>query len=287
MNPGRILVTGATGNVGRPLVSVLKERGARIRLALREASKPDAELMGEGTEAVAFDFERPTTFGEALRGVDKIFLLRPPHIADPKRGIAPFVRAAKAAGVRHVVFLSLLGAEKVPVMPHRRIEKVIEEAGLPCTSLRAAYFMQNLVVMHRDDIRLRSEIFVPAGGGKTSFVDTRDIARVAAKALVEEGHEGKAYDLTGPEALDFYEVARILSEVLGKSIRYARPGAVRFVRESVARGVPLEFALVMTGIYTATRVGLAGRVSPVMGEILGRAPTTMRRFVEENAGGWR
>jgi uncharacterized protein YbjT (DUF2867 family) len=252
-----------------------------VRAAVRDPGK----VKAEGVEAVAFDFGRKETFGPALAGVTRLFLLRPPPAGSDV--LTDFLRAARGAGVRHVVFLSLLGAESAPFMPHARIEKRIAAEGLPCTSLRAGFFMQNLSTTHRDDIRLRDEIFLPAGKGLTSFVDTRDIALVAAKALTEEGHAGRAYDLTGSEALDFHEVAAIFSEVLGRRIRYAEPGAIRFVRGAVTRGVPLPMALVMTGIYTVTRVGRAGRVAQALGELLGRPPITVRRFVEDHAALFR
>jgi NmrA-like family len=172
-----------------------------------------------------------------------------------KRHLLPVVRAAKDAGVRHVVFLSLLGVEKNQVVPHAKVERFILEAGVPHTFLRPSFFMQNLSTTHRDDIREHHEIFVPAGQGRTGFIDARDIAAVAARTLLEDGHEGKVYDLTGSEALTYAEVAALITEVLGRPIRYPAPGALRFAARWYARQQPVAIIAVMTGIYTVCRPG--------------------------------
>ncbi|HYO69138.1 MAG TPA: SDR family oxidoreductase [Archangium sp.] len=278
----RVLVTGASGNVGAPLVEHLVAGGARVLVASREGTRAPA-----GTRAVRFDFEDASTHAPALEGVEKVFLLRPPAISDVKRHLLPVVRAVKDAGVRHVVFLSLLGVEKNRVMPHAQVERFLLEAGLPHTFLRPSFFMQNLSTTHRDDIREHGEIFVPAGKGRTGFIDARDIAAVAARTLLEDGHEGKAYDLTGSEALTYAEVAALFTEVLGRPIRYPAPGALRFAARWYARKQPAAFIAVMTGIYTVCRLGLAGTVTPETQTLLGRAPISMRQFIQDHRACWR
>lgn len=198
----------------------------------------------------------------------------------------PFVDAAEEAGTERVVFLSLLGAEKNPVVPHRRIERHLEASGLSYTFLRASFFMQNLTTVHREEIRERREILVPAGRGRTSFVDARDLAAVAARALTEPGHEDRAYPLTGAEALDYFEVAEVLSEVVGRRIVYARPTVPEFWRAARARGLPAGFVAVMVGIYATARLGLAGRVTDDLARVLGRPPTTLRRFAADHREAW-
>ncbi|MFY0562474.1 SDR family oxidoreductase [Archangium lansingense] len=277
-----MLVTGATGNVGAPLVEHLVAGGAQVLVASREGTRAPA-----GTRAVRFDFENPATHAPALERVEKVFLLRPPAISDVKRHLLPVVRAAKEAGVRHVVFLSLLGVEKNPRMPHAHVERFLLEAGVPYTFLRPSFFMQNLSTTHRDDIREHGEIFVPAGKGRTGFIDARDIAAVAARTLLEAGHEGKAYDLTGAEALTYAEVAALFTEVLDRPIRYPEPGALRFAARWYRRKQPLAFIAVMTGIYTVCRLGLAGTVTPETQTLLGRAPISMRQFIQDHQACWR
>jgi uncharacterized protein YbjT (DUF2867 family) len=277
----RVLVTGASGNVGAPLVEHLVAGGAQVLVASREGTRAPA-----GTKAVRFDFEDPSTHAPALEGVEKVFLLRPPAISDVKRHLLPVVRAVKEAGVRHTVFLSLLGVEKNPAVPHAKVERFLVEAGVPHTFLRPSFFMQNLSTTHRDDIREHHEIFVPAGKGRTGFIDARDIAAVAARTLLEDGHEGKAYDLTGSEALTYAEVAALFTEVLGRPIRYPEPGALRFAARWSQRKQPAAFIAVMIGIYTVCRLGLAGTVTPETQTLLGRAPISMRQFIQDHQACW-
>lgn len=277
----RVLVTGASGNVGAPLVEHLVRGGAEVLVASREGTRAPA-----GTKAVRFDFEDASTHAPAMRGVEKLFLMRPPAVSDVKRHMLPVVRAAKEAGVRQIVFLSLLGVEKNPVVPHAKVERFILEAGVPHTFLRPSFFMQNLSTTHRDDIREHGEIFVPAGQGRTSFIDTRDIAEVGARTLLEDGHEGRAYDLTGSEALTYGEVATLFTEELGRPIRYPAPGALRFAARWYGRQQPLAFIAVMTGIYTVCRLGLAGTVTRDTEKLLGRAPISMRQFIRDHKACW-
>jgi uncharacterized protein YbjT (DUF2867 family) len=235
---------------------------------------------------VHFDFEKPETFRPAFQDVSKLFLMRPPAVADTKQSINPALDAAKEAGVQQVVFLSIQGAEKNPVVPHAQIESYIQSIGLPYTFLRASFFMQNLSTTHQPDIKSYREIFVPAGSGRTSFIDVRDIAAVAAKTLTESGHENQAYELTGDEALDYYEVAHIFTKVLGRSIIYTDPSLLLFAFRMYQRGLKPTFILIMIAIYTTTRLGLAERVTEDTKNLLQRDPMSMEKFVEDYQSCW-
>jgi uncharacterized protein YbjT (DUF2867 family) len=180
----------------------------------------------------------------------------------------------------------VLGAEKNPVIPHHGIEKIILNSGIPYTFLRPGYFMQNLSTTHRDDICLHNQIFVPAGKGKTSFIDIRDIAEVAALAFTEAGHLTKAYELTGSEALDYYQVANLFTQLLGRKIEYTRPTIFKFYREMNKRGVPNGFTLVMIALYTVASLGMAAKVTTEVETLLGRKPITFRQFIEDNKACW-
>lgn len=281
-----ILVTGATGNVGAEIVRQLVD-GEKHSVRVAQRLKNMGNLSpSSGVEAVAFDFQQPETFADAFRGVSKLFLMRPPAISQVKTYIYPAIDAAVAAGVQQIVFLSLLGAERNPIVPHAKVETYIKSLGVPYTFLRASFFMQNLSTTHHQDIKEHSELFVPAGKGKTSFIDARDIASVAVIALTESGYENCAYSLTGSESLDYYEVAEIFTQVLGRQVVYNNPSIWKFALKMYKRRLNSKFIAVMIGIYTTVRLGFAGKVTPDTQEILQRTPLTMRQFVEDYRVCW-
>ncbi|MBV9358640.1 MAG: SDR family oxidoreductase [Chloroflexi bacterium] len=284
MSPA-ILVTGATGNVGREVVRALRVAGAPVRAASTNVERA-RNLLGDDVEVVPFRFGVPGSYAAALSGVDRLFLVRPPALSDA-RVINALVDAAVASGLRQLVFLSLQGVERNPVVPHYRIERHVRTSGIPYVFLRAGFFMQNLSTTHAADIRERGEVFVPAGNGRTGFVDVRDIAAIAALVLTMPGHEDQAYELTGPEALSYGQVAAILSGVLHRRITYADPSPVSFWRRMRARGQPSAAVLVMLGLYTACRLGLAAHLTPTVARLLGREPTTFEQFASDMAGVWQ
>lgn len=281
-----ILVTGATGNVGGPLAELLYDRGHPMRAAIKSPASVVRLPRPEMPWGV-LDFEDPQTYPAALAGVDSLFLMRPPHISDIDRSIKPLIECAVSSGVRHIVFLSLLGAGENKVVPHAAVEKLLLAGPATYTMLRAGFFMQNLSTTHRRDLVEHDDVFVPAGKGKTAFVDTRDVASVAALALTERGHENKAYPLTGSEALDYSEVAAILGDVLGRPISYSDPSLLRFARRMAGRGEAWAYIAVMAGIYTTTRLGMAAQIYPDLATLLRRAPITFRQFSEDEAAAWQ
>ncbi|MFW5785961.1 MAG: SDR family oxidoreductase [bacterium] len=284
MKSNKILVTGATGNVGREVVKCLASMGAPVVAAV--SNEDAAARVPQGVEGRVFRFGDESTYAAAFEGVDRLFLMRPPQIADVRRHLFPVIDVARDAGVRHIAFLSLLGVEKNKIVPHYKVEQHLLTAGVPYTFLRPSFYMQNLSTTHREEILENDVISVPVGRARTSFVDVRDIGEVAARVLTTEGHAGRAYDLTGPEALEYGEVAQIFTEVLGRRIVYTNPSPVRFYLETRRRGVHRKFALVMVALYTATRFGSGENVSDDVQRLLGRPPVSMRRFVEDYADTW-
>ncbi len=281
---GPVVVTGATGTVGSEVVRLLHTAGQPVRAAVTDVDDARSRL-GADVACVAFAFDRPETHADALRGARALFLMRPPQMADAK-AFLPTIEAARDAGVEQIAFLSLQGVERNAVVPHHRIEKLVRESGVSWTFLRPSFFMQNLSGVHRDEIRLQNRVFVPAGRGRTAFVDARDVAAVAAKVLTEPGHERQAYELTGSEALGYAEIARILSEELGRAIRYDRASAVGFWLATRRAGQPAGFATVMTALYTVARLGLAAHLTDTTRELLGREPITFQQFARDHAHVW-
>ncbi len=298
----KILITTPLGNVGSATLSALAAHPNRPALTVlagdRNPEKSRAALAPLTDEVVLFDFAKPETVAPALVGVSRVLLVRPPALADVEKYFRPFVEAMKRAGVQQVVFLSLEGVESNSLTPHHKIEALIREAGgrkaapptfrLGYTMLRPGFFMQNLTTTHLAEIRDRSEIFVPAGNGRTNFVDVADIAAVAAQALAEGKHLNTALTLTGPEALTYSEIAEMLTDVLGRTITYVNPSVLRFVWQKVVREkMKFGFVLIMVALYSVAKLGKAATLTDTIARVLGRPPRPFRQFVEENKGVWR
>ncbi|GAA4466605.1 SDR family oxidoreductase [Nibrella saemangeumensis] len=286
----RLLITGASGNVGTETINALTAYPTadyQVVAGVRNPTEDRAGVPDTVSGLVRLDFTNPRTFDTALEGIDRVLLVRPPQLADVARYFAPFVGAMQRAGTKQVVFLSLQGVENNPLTPHAKIEKLITNAHLPYTFLRPGFFMQNLSTTHRKEIRERNEIFVPAGNGKTSFIDVRDIGSIAALSLRDTGHINKAYELTGSEALTYHEVAEILSEVLGRTITYTDPSIFRFVwRKRIQENVSLGFVLIMVTLYSVAKAGRAGGLTDEVQQLLGRPPITFRQFAEDYKKVW-
>jgi uncharacterized protein YbjT (DUF2867 family) len=280
-----ILVIGALGNVGAEVIKHVLAKGGTVRAADIDAGKIK-ERFGDFVEAVRFDFTDPTTYATTFQGVKKMFYMRPPHLTNIQRDMNPSMDAAKQAGVTHVVFLSLIGIENAKYVPHYKVETYLHKINLQTTFLRCSFFMQNLNTTHRKEIKERNEIFVPVGNAKTSFIDARDIGTVAALALTEKGYAGKNYDLTGSEALDYWEATRIMSKVLGRKIIYRNPNPFYFLIETIRRGTPFMFALVQMGLYTSTRFGMAENVTREVENLTGRKPIPFRQYVMDYKDNW-
>ncbi len=276
-----ILITGASGNVGSEVLNLCRIHNVPCIAAGRSPGR----RSGDGIEYRYLDFENTDSYS-AARGVSQVFLVRPPRISDIKRTIGPFLRACREFGVRKIVFLSLLGADKIPVVPHHAIEKEIKKLGLEHTFLRAGFFMQNLSTTHAGEIRERNELVAPCGKGRTTFIHVRDIAGVAFRALRGE-ITADAADVAGEDTLTYGEVADTLSAVLGRKITYRSPSPPGFVIYCLLNGTPLKFALVMTGIYLPTRFGAAQYKGDTrIRDLLGRPPVSFDTFVREEKSVW-
>ncbi|ANU09533.1 hypothetical protein A1A1_15883 [Planococcus antarcticus DSM 14505] len=278
-----ILVTGFTGKVGYEVAEKLKEEDLPFKCAVRNVEKAK-EKYGESYEFVSLDFSKPVTFGAALNGIDKIFLMYPPgdHLQFER-----FIEKAKEEGVKHIVYLSLKDVQFMPFVHHYKNEKLIRNSLIPYTFLRAGYFMQNLNDFLHREIKERKRIFVPAGKGKTSFVDARDIAELAMIALKDTAtHTNKKYIVTGDEALDFYEVSQILSDVLQVKVEYTNPSVKDFKEYMVSRGEQKEFVNVVVGIHFPTKLGLAKGIRSDFEQVAKRKPTKIRKYIEDYKESW-
>ena len=284
--PVTVLVTGATGNVGTEVVLALRAKGVQTRAAAHDVEQV-ASKLGSEVETVRLDFRDPATFPAALRGCSALFLLRPPPIADMKATLIPFVDAARAHGVGQIVFLSVAGAGSNRLVPHHAVEVHLAARSQEWTVLRPGFFSQNLADAYRRDIVEDDRIYVPAGRGRAAFVDVRDVAEVAAQALVDPpAHAAKAYTLTGPEAVSFTEAAATLTSALGRTIRYERASIAGYVLHLHRRGMPAAQIAVQTILHVGLRFGQAEAVDPTLSRLLGRAGQTLTEYVSDHAATW-
>jgi uncharacterized protein YbjT (DUF2867 family) len=271
-----ILITGASGTVGSEVVKALAGR-TDVRAGYR--TRP--QNIPEGVEPVALDYDRPETIPPALRGVQTLFLLS--NTVEPERRV---VDEAKRAGVKRIVKLSVWRAAEEGytfARWHRAAEKHIEASGLDWTFLRPTGFMHNFVNYMGETIRRESTFYSSARVGAVAHIDARDLGAVGAHVLVENGHEGQAYELTGPAALTYGQASVILSRILGREIRYLPISQDQYRQATVAAGIPADYADALVDLNRYYAEGKAADVSPAVRLITGREPITFEQFAKDYA----
>jgi uncharacterized protein YbjT (DUF2867 family) len=277
-----ITVFGATGNTGSPLVDTLLAKGAAVRAVTSDPAKVE-NLKAKGCEAVTANFTDPAALERACAGAERIYLVTPAHL-DMRRWKANAIEAAKAAGVRHVVLATGLGASPKAKVTfgkwHSETQELLKESGLDWTFVQPTYFMQNL--LWQADTIARDGVYYDDLGGPVAWIDARDIADVAAEALTGAGHEGKTYGLTGPEALTGEDIAAMLSEVTGRAITCA-PLSVEDARAAmIAAGMQEEVAAAMVELASIAPKGYLAGIETTVSDVLGRPARRLRDFIAGN-----
>jgi uncharacterized protein YbjT (DUF2867 family) len=280
-----ILVTGATGNNGTEIVKRLAATAhVQVHAMVRNRERAGAIALPH-VEVVEGDFDRPATLLSALAGVERAFLLTNSSERAQAQQIA-FIDAARQSGVAHIVKLSQFGAEAhSPVRflrYHAAVEAALQASGIAYTLLRPNLFMQGLLNF-RSTIATRNAFYAAAGDARVSVIDLRDIADVAVAALTEAGHEGKLYDLTGPQALTHAEMAEGLSKALGRQVAFVDipPEAMRDVL--LGFGVPVWQADGLIEDYAHYRRGEASAVTSGVRDATGKAPRSFEEFARDYA----
>ena len=287
-----IVVTAPTGNVGSEVTRLLITHTPILpfRIASHHP-KQIQQIYGAEVPCTPLDFGDASTWHAALEGVSILFLVCPQP--DPKvirTQILPFIDAAIAEGCQHIIYLSVPGAGRTKIIPHYRIERYIESSHIAYTFLRPSYFMQNFIrkaSTHGIDIATRHEIFIPAGRGRISLIDARDVAQVVIKICEKpDSYKKQSYNLTAAESLDLYEVAKTFSQVLNEPIRYTHPSLPRFWYRLRKRKISWLLLLVMTVEYVVASLGKSGETNNTLVEIIGRPPTTLAQFIKDNQSRW-
>ncbi len=279
-----VLVTGATGRVGRLVVDLLMEAGVPVRALTHRSAAAAAAALPANVEVVAGDLTVPESLDAGLRGVGAVFLVWtvPP-------ATAPAVVERLATRARRVVFLSSPHQTPHPFFQqpnpmavlHAGIERLIAASGLESTIIRPGMFASNVSFWWATAIRAGGAVRWPYGAAETAPVDERDVAAVAARTLVQDGHAGGDYVLTGPESLSQEEQVSIIGDVLGRRITFEELSPDEFRRET-AGSWPRPVVDMLLAAWGAT-MGRPAFVTTTVFDILGSAPRSFRRWVADHA----
>ncbi len=282
----KVLVTGATGKVGRELVPLLLEAGVEVTAGTRDPERGRA-LFGAEADVVELNYARTETYDAALTWADRVFLIPPPFSPDAYEAIGAFLDWAVSARVRHVVLLSGMAIPEESDLPLRKVERHLERQDVAGTIIRPNLYMQNLYpgFIYRQ-IRRDGHIRLPAGRESVSLVDVRDVAAVAARALTEADWGGRGITLTGPRALTMEEVSRTLSRHVGQKIGYEAIDDDEFRETLEVDGWRAGEVEVILGLFRSIRKGWRKPVLPELEEALGRPPRSFEAFAAELERVW-
>ena len=278
-------LTGATGTVGRQVLEALLARettgpiilaGRRLSPALETHQDANPQL-----EYRTFDFKDPSGFERALRGVDRVFFMRPPQLAR-KATFAPFVAELARQKIELVTFLSVAGAERAKFLPHAKIERLLDEAKLPTYVVRPEYFMSNLIEVFASEIKNHHRLSLPSARAQFNWIAPQDIGEVIALSLLSPSEfTRQATHLTGKRNLEFSQVCTLLSEVLGYHVEYRAVNPLRYFWSRPHARSSLE-AFLFTLIHTAPRLLPAPVPNNRILELTGHEPTSLVEFLRKH-----
>lgn len=262
-----VLVLGGTGKTGRRVAARLRDRGVAVRIGSRKEEPP-------------FDWGERSTWAPVLRGVTSLYISYYPDLAIPGAvgAVRDLVETAEACGVRRLVLLSGRGEEEA-----QRAEQLVQASNTEWTIVRASWFNQNFSENYLLDAVRSGDVVLPAGDVPEPFIDADDIAAVAAAALIEEGHAGQLYEVTGPRLLTFAEAVAEIAAATGRDLRYTRVSPDEYAAALAAEGVPVDFIWLVTYLFTTVLDGRNAAVKDGVWRALGRAPRDFADYARETA----
>lgn len=279
-----ILITGATGNIGKELIEYLLKISTQSNIVagLRDTTE-SKKVLSKYTELhfVHFDFEDNNTHRYALRNIDTIFLLRPPNLSDVDKIFKPLLVTAKKEGVQKIIFLSVQGVETSKVIPHNKIERLIKTLGFEYIFVRPGYFMQNLTTTLVNDIKTKRQIILPAGSACFNWVDVNNVAEATAHLIHKfSEYKNEGYDITGTEVENFYTVAEKLSETTNTTISYTNINPISFYILKKKEGLKSGLIIVMILLHFLPRFQRKQPLSDIYFKLTGKNPTSLKVFCE-------
>lgn len=274
----RILVVGASGTIGSELSRLLAAQGETVVKAT--SRKPSA------ADQVQVDLVSHAGLKAAFNGVDRAFFLAPPGYANQEALLAPLIDEAKARGLKRVVLMTAMGANADENAPMRKAEHRLETSGLAYNIIRPNWFMQNFHTFWLHGIQAVGQILLPVGDAKGSFIDTRDIAAVAARLLTSEEFVNRDFDLTGGRALDHAEVAAILTQATGKHVGFTDITPDAMLQGLLGAGLPQDYAEFLVLILGYFKAGYAERTTDAVQQITGQVPRTIEQYAKDYRVSW-
>ena len=282
-----ILVTGATGKTGSRVLRRLCDRGLATRGLVRDASR--ASDLPEGAEIAVAAYEDPVALDAAVSGCGSVYLVSPAGPDQRSQEGAVIEAVRRSATGAHVVKLAALGLGDPDggriTAQHGLIRDDLRASGLPWTVLAISQLMHNLY-LYAGPVLEQGLLPVPAGDARVAWVDAEDVAAVAVEVLTNPGHVGRTYAVTGPEALHHDQVAALLAQRVQRPVRYVDVSPESAAVSMIAAGVPPWIAQGVVETNRFYRHGGALAVTPVVKRLTGRAPTTMRQFLQSNPDPW-
>lgn len=283
-NTEKLLVTGASGHLGRLVLKALLRNKATNIIATGRNVEKLAEFAKEGIEIRPADFNDPKTLVTAFRGADRLLLISTDAIGARIEQHKNAILAAKAAGVKHIIYTSWPKAETSKALvaeDHLQTEKLIKESGMTYTILRNFNYSENIFFSIPTAIEMGT-LYGTAGNGKVAYVTREDCANAAAGALLSNKHQNKILDITGPRAYDYDEVVKMVSEVTGKKVSYVNIPEEDLKNALLKSGLPELFAELFVTFDIAFRNGDTGTPSNAVLELSGIAPKDFKDFLIEN-----
>ncbi len=278
-----ILITGATGHIGKELIPLLLESGQPLRVFVRDERK--VAHLDPHIERVAGDLNDPASLISAMQGVDQIFL-----VTFETRQDVHVLAAAKGAGVQHIVKLSTLEAAHPNIKIgqwHAEREELIRASGLDWTFLRPGMFMSNTIDWWSDSIKGQGAVYFPGGKGKVAPVDPADVAAVAALALTHSGHSRQAYELTGPELLTMREMVQIISRTLAKPLQYTDIPPIAARLWMLKSGMDKTLVNALMEMLASLRKNQGAICTETVRQVTGREPRSFEAWCKNHIGAFQ
>jgi uncharacterized protein YbjT (DUF2867 family) len=273
----KILVIGASGTVGKPLVELLRGKGHQV---VRATSHEP------GTDQVKLDLVTGEGIAAAFAGVERAFVLAPPGHTNQDVLLQPVFAEAKARGLKKLVLMTAMGANADSASPFRKAEVALEQSGIPYNIIRPNWFMQNFNSYWLHGIQTQGKILLPVGKAKGSFIDARDIAAVAAELVTRSDFDGRDFDLTGGEALDHDQVAVHLSRETASRIEFQDITNEAMLAGLLAAQLPKTYAEFMVVILGYFKLGYSERITDAVETITGRPPIRFAQYAQDYRTAW-